>query len=138
MRYSGQGEEIPIVLAVEQATNPDVASFQQLFEQDYIALFGRAVEGMDIEITVWSVNATTLAQKVEPVQTLTGTSTTPPNGQRDIFDPALGTSVESAIVMRAGLASRGPGVRPRGYHRRRNHHYPALEPPGGVPVRRLY
>jgi N-methylhydantoinase A len=103
MRYSGQGEEIPVVLTADQATHPDVATFQQLFEQDYISLFGRAVEGMDIEITVWSVNATTLAERIEPVQTLPAGAKVPANGKRSIFDPAQGQSLESSVVLRAGL-----------------------------------
>lgn len=103
MRYTGQGEEIPVVLSADQATNPDAATFQQLFEQDYIALFGRAVDGMDIEITVWSVNSTTLAEKVEPVETLAGTAKLLTNGQRSIFDPAIGGTVDSSIVLRSGL-----------------------------------
>ena len=103
MRYTGQGEEIPVVLTADQATRPDAASFQRLFEQDYITLFGRAVEGMDIEITVWSVNATTLAEKIEPVQTLPAGAKIPANGQRSIFDPAQGQTLESAVVLRAGL-----------------------------------
>ena len=103
MRYTGQGEEIPVVLTADQATHPDAATFQQLFEQDYITLFGRAVEGMDIEITVWSVNATTLAEKIEPVQTLPAGAKIPANGHRSIFDPAQGQSFESSVVLRAGL-----------------------------------
>ncbi|MBT8435092.1 MAG: hydantoinase/oxoprolinase family protein, partial [Gammaproteobacteria bacterium] len=103
MRYTGQGEEIPVVLTADQATQPDASTFQRLFEQDYITLFGRAVEGMDIEITVWSVNATTLAEKIEPVQTLPAGTTIPANGQRSIFDPAQGQSLESSVVLRAGL-----------------------------------
>ena len=103
MRYTGQGEEIPVVLTADQATQPDAATFQQLFEQDYITLFGRAVEGMDIEITVWSVNATTLAEKIEPVQTLPAGTKIPANGHRSIFDPAQGQSLESSVVLRAGL-----------------------------------
>ncbi len=103
MRYSGQGEEIPVVLSADQALNPDAVIFQQLFEQDYITLFGRAVEGMDVEITVWSVNATTLAQKVKPIQTLLEASKVPANGQRSIFDPALGQSVDSSVVLRESL-----------------------------------
>ncbi|MDH3631091.1 MAG: hydantoinase/oxoprolinase family protein [Gammaproteobacteria bacterium] len=103
MRYTGQGEEIPVVLTAEQATNPDATTFQQRFEQDYITLFGRAVEGMDIEITVWSVNATTLAEKIEPVQSLPAGAKVPANGQRSIFDPAQGQSLESSVVIRTGL-----------------------------------
>ena len=103
MRYTGQGEEIPVVLGAKQAMQPDASQYQQLFEQHYIALFGRAVEGMDIEITVWSANATTLAQKVEATQTLTAGARVPANGHRNIFDPALGHPVESSVVPRSGL-----------------------------------
>jgi N-methylhydantoinase A len=103
MRYSGQGEEIPVVIPVEQARNPDAATYQALFEADYAALFGRIVDGMDIEITVWSANATTLAAPVEPIEALTETSAAESSGQRRIFDPALGQSIESAIVLRKGL-----------------------------------
>ena len=103
MRYTGQGEEIPVVLSPEQATQPDASNYQQLFERDYIALFGRAVEGMDIEITVWSANAFTRAQKVEATQALTAGARVPANGHRRIFDPAIGQTVESSIVPRSGL-----------------------------------
>ncbi len=67
MRYTGQGWEIPVVLSPEDAANPKAERFQDLFEADYTQLFGRPVEGLDIEITVWSVNATTPPQPVEPV-----------------------------------------------------------------------
>ncbi len=103
MRYSGQGEEIPIILPPEAVKKPNAAQFQQLFEADYIALFGRAVEGMSIEITVWSVNATTLKDSVESIDALSETSQAPSNGQRYIFDAALGRSVESAVIHRQEL-----------------------------------
>lgn len=67
MRYAGQGWEIPVALTEAQAMNPDAATFQRLFEEDYTKLFGRTVTGMDIEITVWSVNATTPPEKVARV-----------------------------------------------------------------------
>ena len=66
MRYTGQGWEIPVVLEEGQATNPDAGVFQRLFEEDYTKLFGRPVHGMDTEITVWAVNATTPPQPVTP------------------------------------------------------------------------
>lgn len=119
MRYSGQGWEIPIVLSVDQAKNPDAETFLQLFEHDYINLFGRAVDGMDVEITVWAVNATTPPEKVEPVQLLTedsiaSTDHVKTNGVRTLFDPALGTSQEAPIVLRdsmkPGQSVAGPAV----------------------------
>jgi N-methylhydantoinase A len=68
MRYAGQGWEIPVALTREQALNPDRATFERLFEEDYTRLFARAVAGMETEITVWSVNATTPAQQPAPVK----------------------------------------------------------------------
>ncbi len=103
MRYTGQGEEIPIILSADQAQNPDAETFQSLFETDYINLFGRAVEGMDIEITVWSVNSTTLVEKVAAVQPVSTTSMASSSQQRNIFDPAVGKMVESTIFLRNNL-----------------------------------
>ncbi|MBX2885214.1 MAG: hydantoinase/oxoprolinase family protein [Granulosicoccus sp.] len=103
MRYAGQGEEIPIVLGAHNAMDPDPANYQRLFETDYVNLFGRAVDGMDVEITVWSVNATTLTAKVMPVHPSAAGESVSPAGERSIFDPAQGESVNAAIVHRDQL-----------------------------------
>jgi N-methylhydantoinase A len=103
MRYSGQGWEIPIELNAEQAMNPDVATFLQLFETDYISLFGRAVQGMDVEITVWAVNATTPAQKVKQISQATPNDPATNIGNRPIFDPASGTPLAAQIINRDDL-----------------------------------
>lgn len=88
MRYTGQGWEIPIVLTQEQAMNPDAATFERLFEEDYSKLFGRTVAGLDIEITVWSVNATTPPEVVEPVAQAGAGKSAAMDGKRSFFDPA--------------------------------------------------
>jgi N-methylhydantoinase A len=114
MRYSGQGEEIPVIIPAAQAQDPDAAAYQSLFETDYAALFGRVVDGMDIEITVWSANATTLPAPVEMVREQVETGTAESSGMRQIFDPALGKSVASSIVLRnqldVGLSVPGPAA----------------------------
>lgn len=114
MRYSGQGWELPVALTKAQALNPDAAVFKQLFEDDYISLFGRAVEGMDVEVTVWSVNATTPTEAVEPVEVLTGNSPATVASTRSLFDPALSQSVEASVILRddlqAGQLVTGPAV----------------------------
>lgn len=114
MRYTGQGWEIPIDLTADQAATPDAKTFQRRFEEDYAALFGRTVDGMDIEITVWAVNATTPAQAVERVAPADGASAAPISSKRAIFDPALAKSVESLIVLRdamqAGQTVDGPAA----------------------------
>ncbi|MEE9336324.1 MAG: hydantoinase/oxoprolinase family protein [Granulosicoccaceae bacterium] len=103
MRYIGQGWEIPITLTEAQALNPDGATYQQLFENDYSKLFGRPVQGMDVEVTVWAVNATTPPESVSRVSEQAGIAAAPIIGHRDIFDPALSSSVTASIVDRNAL-----------------------------------
>ena len=114
MRYSGQGWEIPIGLSPQQALTPDAAAFQSRFEEDYAKLFGRTVQGMDIEITVWSVNATTPPDQAIK-QTATGAvGRVDAYARRQIFDPAQGAFADVDVVartqMHAGAAAHGPCV----------------------------
>ena len=112
MRYTGQGWEIPIDLTQEQAMNPDVNTFEARFIEDYSKLFGRAVEGMDIEITVWSVNATTPPETVARVGETKGTGSAKVAGERPIFDAASARYRDAKIVNRfdmiAGERAVGP------------------------------
>ena len=103
MRYSGQGWEIPVALSGTDAETPSAERFQELFEADYTQLFGRPVAGLDIEITVWSVNATTPPNPVDPVAEDADNGTVTAPAQRDLFDPALGEAVRAGIVPRADL-----------------------------------
>ena len=103
MRYTGQGWEIPVTLSEAQATAPDAATFLSLFEADYIRLFGRTVAGLDVEITVWSVNATTPPSPVEPLGAAGRGGTIIGTGTRAVFDPALAQVVDAAVVARTGL-----------------------------------
>ena len=112
MRYTGQGWEIPIDLTEEQAMNPDAATFEARFVEDYSKLFGRPVAGMDIEITVWSVNATTPPEKVARIGETTGAGIATSAGDRQIFDAAAGKYLDAQIVKRfdmaAGARAAGP------------------------------
>lgn len=114
MRYTGQGWEIPIVLSEAQAMAPDAETFKDLFEQDYTKLFGRTVAGLDIEITVWSVNATTPPVPVTRGETTSGTLPAPVEAERQMFDPAkaafLTTSVVARDKMQAGAEVAGPAA----------------------------
>ena len=108
MRYTGQGEELPVLLTKDQAMSPDPKTFKVLFEKDYIDLFGRVVEGMDIEITVWSVNSTTLAETVAPAKKLNKFTEAVSMLQRPVFDPILEQFVQASIFQRESLQ---PGCR---------------------------
>ncbi|WP_298913827.1 hydantoinase/oxoprolinase family protein [uncultured Roseobacter sp.] len=103
MRYTGQGWEIPIGLTQAQAMAPDAATFERLFEEDYAKLFGRTVQGLDVEITVWSVNATTPQDVVTPVTLAGARSVATIAGHRQMFDPATSGFEKAAVVLRDGM-----------------------------------
>ncbi len=105
MRYTGQGWEVPVILPAQQAHAPDAATYIALFEQHYRALFGRTVEGLDVEITVWSVLATTPKRAVTTVTTSppSATSVHPYEHSRAVFDPAQGRRMNAALIRRAQM-----------------------------------
>lgn len=111
MRYVGQGWEIPVDVT---RAPPTIDAYRDLFEAEYAKLFSRTVQGLDIEITVWAVNAST--QKAAPIRAealgsltlLTATS------QREMFDPALGVRVKAGLFQRTditvGRVATGPCI----------------------------
>jgi N-methylhydantoinase A len=112
MRYTGQGWEIPIALTEDQAMNPDAATFEARFVEDYTKLFGRPVAGMDIEITVWSVNATTPPEKVARVAETSGKAQATTVGGRDLFDGAAGKFLIANVVNRSDMSTGERAVGP--------------------------
>lgn len=114
MRYTGQGWEIPIDLTEDQAMNPDVRTFEARFEEDYTKLFGRPVSGMDIEITVWSVNATTPSETVARIAETDGTAPVSLDSSRRLFDAATNSFVDAHVIdrkaMDVGQRAQGPAA----------------------------
>ena len=108
MRYVGQGWEIPVSLTAAQAAHPDAETYLKLFEADYTRLFGRVVDGLDIEITVWSVNAATPTATVTLVKPLTEVTSARSADHRQMFDAALGNMTTAQVTARSGLV---PGDR---------------------------
>jgi len=114
MRYAGQGWEIPISLTSEQAKKPDADTYVRLFEEQYVTLFGRAVDGMDVEITTWAVNATTPAKKVTQLDQLEASGAAKVDNKRLIFDPSHGRLLDASVVVRekiqTGQTVQGPAA----------------------------
>ena len=100
MRYAGQGWEIPVPLTVQHITKPDTADYKACFEREYEQLFARTVAGMEIEITVWSVNAYTEPPEVRSVQQQGRQRTLETTNTRPLFDPALSTFVNATVAQR--------------------------------------
>ena len=104
MRYAGQGWEIPVPLTAEQARNPDAATLLARFEADYAILFGRTVQGMAAEITLWSVNARTPSDPVAQAPAVIRRASPDRIGQRPLFDAGLGALTTAGVFARASLA----------------------------------
>ncbi|MEM0922481.1 MAG: hydantoinase/oxoprolinase family protein [Pseudomonadota bacterium] len=103
MRYVGQGWEIPVELGPD--LSPD--ALRSGFEAAYAVLFGRVVEGLEIEIASWSVNAI--------AATPPGIGETSPEQDtaadehltREIFDPGIGRKTSARVIAR-GAVGRAP------------------------------
>jgi len=69
---------------------------------------------MDIEITVWAVNATTPAHVVTPVKSTPANGAADSVGRRTLFDPAKSQEVDAAVVqrdqMQSGQTVQGPAA----------------------------
>jgi N-methylhydantoinase A len=114
MRYQGQGWEIVVVLPNRDFVQADESEIRRLFETEYIRLFGRALEGLDIEIMNWSVQVRSVLDetaRIEPVTTITPAERTE---FRSVYDAREQQYVEAAVYQRdqleiGGLVS-GPAV----------------------------
>lgn len=103
MRYAGQGWEIPIGLDADCAKTPDAAVFESRFTDQYAKLFGRPVAGLDIEVTVWSVNAATTPDAVARVPESAARVHALAPANRTLFEPAVEAFVEAAEIPRDHL-----------------------------------
>ena len=103
MRYAGQGWEIVVNLPNREFNAEDKIEIRRLFETEYIRLFGRALEGLDIEIMNWSVQASTPLAEVEKVKPVGEVKIKAAESKRKIFDAREQKFVEAAVFDRAAL-----------------------------------
>ncbi|MGO4737139.1 hydantoinase/oxoprolinase family protein [Bosea sp. 2KB_26] len=101
MRYVGQGWEIPIDVS---RAEPTIDAYRALFEVEYAKLFSRTVQGLDIEITVWAVNASTAKTVPAQAEGLGALAALTASSQREVFDPALGVRVTAGVFARSEVA----------------------------------
>ncbi len=113
-RYVGQGWEIPVDLPEDAAGEPEAGRLKELFEAAYQTLFGRIVHGLDVEITSWSVRASTPAVPAPPVEDRAGGERAAAEGTRALYDPARQRHADAALIRRetfeAGQSLTGPAV----------------------------
>jgi len=114
MRYAGQGWEIVVSLPNREFGKDDENQIRHLFEAEYVRLFGRALEGLDIEIMNWSVQASSPLADVQLVPRLSATSSLEPDSKRNIFDAKQQSMIEASVFDRdqmvAGNQVSGPAI----------------------------
>ena len=100
MRYAGQGWEIPVPLTADRSASRTRLSFTACFEREYEQLFARTVAGMEIEITVWSVNAFTDRPAPQAVSPAARQADVTIAASRQLFDPSVSAFVTAAVASR--------------------------------------
>jgi N-methylhydantoinase A len=117
MRYAGQGWEIPVPMPDRSFSGEDASYIRKAFQEEYARFFGRAIDAMgdlEVEIVTWSVKvqderAAPARQTLDDKGALVSSPT-----RRAVFDPAIGSALESATFDRTTLARgariEGPAV----------------------------
>ncbi len=100
MRYVGQGWEIPVPIPDGTFSASDAERFKALFEAEYERLFGRAVAGLDIEITSWSVKVETVVPAAQKVAVQAGKDESLQADTRRFYDIDSAKFVEASVIDR--------------------------------------
>ncbi|MCQ4630302.1 hydantoinase/oxoprolinase family protein [Shinella sp. CPCC 100929] len=114
MRYAGQGWDIPVALAADRFDAQSAEKLVDLFEADYARFFGRAIEGLDIEIVSWSVKASSPLPPVERVAAVDEGSVVTSAKTRRLFEAAQGAFLDAGIHerddLKPGDVVKGPAI----------------------------
>jgi N-methylhydantoinase A len=114
MRYAGQGWEIPVALPVRRFEPADAETIRRRFEEDYARFFGRAIDGLAIEIVSWSVKVSSPLPDAAAVEPVDATRTVDPTARRPLFDAAGQGFVDAGVYERTALLAgdrvEGPAI----------------------------
>jgi N-methylhydantoinase A len=104
MRYVGQGHEIPVTLPVEDYSDGHREPFQAAFESAYSALYGRIIEGVDIEVLSWTLTISAGANPgLHPAPSPAGERSAAPASAQSLFDPAAECRSDAPVYLRERL-----------------------------------
>ncbi len=114
MRYQGQGWEIAVDLPMREYGSEGGMQLRELFESAYVRLFGRALDGLDIEVINWSVQASSPPVPTPRTDRPERRVTASPGAERTVYDADLGRWLQVAVHQRRDLAEgaviRGPAL----------------------------
>jgi N-methylhydantoinase A len=113
MRYVGQGHEIAVRLPVEKYTERHGGIFRDCFEAAYRRLYGRTIEGVEIEVLSWTLTISSAEDHDSmPQKDPTVSPKMPPVfGRQMLFDPTSACRIEAPVYLRNDLQ---PGTRLNG------------------------
>ena len=103
MRYVGQGWELPVPLENTTFDHLCIELLNNEFEKTYEEHFGRAIEGLQIEVVGWSVKVTSPRPEIEKTITVGSESIVTSNFKRVIYDPSKDSEVNASIFERENL-----------------------------------
>jgi len=114
MRYRGQGWEIPVALPDGEFDNTSAGALGDAFTSAYREFFGRAIDGLTIEVVSWSVKVMSIVEPPQVVELLEPGQPIAPQSGRFMYDPASSQQVTASIVSRdvlsPGATVEGPAV----------------------------
>jgi len=114
MRYQGQGWEIVVMLPDRDFVDGDRDEIRHRFETEYSRLFGRSLDGLDIEIMTWSVQVRSRLAEPPAVTPVTVETPRYSDERRRIYDAREQCFVDAAVFLRDALATgdliSGPAV----------------------------
>ncbi|HEY5644921.1 MAG TPA: hydantoinase/oxoprolinase family protein [Pseudomonadales bacterium] len=104
MRYLGQGYEIAVELDPAER-GASVASLRRRFEENYAALYGRSIPGLEVEILSWTLNLVEAAGDVERLaeERVEAQREVAAPGRQTLFDVLEGRSVSAGCYRREAL-----------------------------------
>ncbi|RUM06205.1 hydantoinase/oxoprolinase family protein [Rhizobium chutanense] len=114
MRYAGQGWDIPVPLEADRFDAASADRIAAAFQAEYERFFGRAIEGLDVEIVSWSVKAASPLPPVARVAAIAEGGTVSPRQRRRLFEAVQGAYLEAGIherqELKPGDVVAGPAV----------------------------
>jgi len=103
MRYSGQGWEITVPLENTKFDNFGIELLNNKFEKTYEEHFGRAIEGLPIEVVGWSVKVTSPKPTIQKIVPLDSENIVTTDIKRTIYDPVESSEIQASIFDREKL-----------------------------------
>ena len=103
MRYAGQGWEITVPLENKTFDSLGIELLKNKFEKTYEEHFGRAIEGLQIEVVGWSVKVTSPKPETEKTITVDSENILTTDFKRAIYDSVEDSEVEASVFQREKL-----------------------------------